>query len=337
MSDQVTRATPDAVLVVPASADRLDWLAARRWRDSVGYCIGASDAPSILDLPDCGTPREVYQDKVGGVQRPETEAMRWGRLHEKTIAWEWEHRRQSVVHDIGLVSNVDHPWLQCTLDRRVVECPDNRELRNRCALEVKTRGAYRNTRWHAEVPDDILAQCMVQMMVTGYRHVHTAVLVGGSELHDPVVWWDEDLAWFIFTELRKFRDDNLAANREPDWSQTKSEKEIALANLLHPDRTGEIGIDDIGTVLAYTNAAAAAGEARRGRESALADLVRLANGRKTLMFAGQPAVWWREGTSTKVDLDVLARYPEAYAAAVSTKTTWTVCVDPMYRGVEPRG
>src|SRR5690348_9589977 len=99
--------TPTGTLVLKANADRTEWLMARRWREGVGYCIGASDTPSILDLPECGTPRDVYHAKVSGLEQPETEAMRWGRLNEDTIAREWQHRRQTVVRSVGLVSNVD--------------------------------------------------------------------------------------------------------------------------------------------------------------------------------------------------------------------------------------
>lgn len=320
--------------MLSADAPRLEWLEARRFRDGIGYCIGASDVPSILDLPECGTPRQVYQDKVGRVSQPETEAMRWGRLHERTIAEEWQHRRQTVVRNVGLVSNVDHPWLQCTLDRRVVVCPDNLDLRSRCALEVKTRNAFRNARWHAEVPDDILAQCMAQMMVTGYRHIHTAVLVGGSELHDPVVWWDQELADYILKEVTTFREDKLIAGVEPAWSQTKSEKEIALDKLMHPERVGELGIDDIGMVIHYGNKAATAGGAVRRRKDALARLHEKADGRKTLLFNGEPAAWWRESTRTDVDLDVLARFPDAYAASVTTRNIYTIVIADQFKGID---
>ena len=60
-------------------------------------------------------------------------------------------------------------------------------------------------------------------------------------------------------------------------------------------------------------------------------MLRLADGARELHFADRPAAGWREGSSTHVDLDVLARYPEAYAAAVSTKTTWTLWVAKDYK------
>jgi putative phage-type endonuclease len=325
------RVTPDGVLVLPAGAPRALWLEARRFRRGVGFCIGASDAPSILDLPEVGTPREVYAAKVGLHVKAENEAMRWGRLDEDTIAREWQHRRASVIRNVGLISNVEYPWLQCTLDRVVRECPDNPALRARCALEVKTRGAFRKGRLHAEVPDDLLAQCMVQMMVTGYRHIHLAVRVGGNELHDLVVWWDDDIAAYIFRELDAFRDRYLIPGVEPEWSAEKPAKEIALDKELHPERVGAIGIEDVGEVIEYARLAATAGRAKREREAALARLLRIANGRQFLMFADHPAVSWREGVSTNVDLEVLARFPDAYAAAVTTKTTWTIQVDKAYK------
>ena len=154
----------------------------------------------------------------------------------------------------------------------MAECPDNPALRSRCALEVKVRGAYRQHRWHAGVPDDLLAQCMVQMMVTGYRHVHTAVLVGGNELHDPVVWWDDDIAVFIMGELIDFRERYLIPGVEPEWSAEKPAKEIELDKVVHPDRVGAIGIDDVGEVIEYARLAAAAGRAKRELEAARARL-----------------------------------------------------------------
>lgn len=327
----IRRATPASTLVLTRDAPYADWLEARRWREGVGYCIGASEFPAILDLPECGTPREVYQDKINKVSRPETEAMRWGKLHEKTIADEWQHRRRTRVINVGLVSSINQPWMQTTLDRRVAICPDNPELRSRCALEVKTRGAFRNARWHAEVPDDILAQCMAQMMVTGYRHIHTAILVGGSELHDPVVWWDEDLAAYLFNVVYEYREKHLVGGVEPDWSQTKSEKELALDALMHPDRVGVLALDNVGQVNDYAIASSKAGREKKRREAALARLAQTAGGRRTLTFAGEPAAWWSESLRTNVNLEVLARFPEAYAAAVTTKTVYTININPIYR------
>jgi hypothetical protein len=204
-------------------------------------------------------------------------------------------------------------------------------LRSRCALEVKTRGAFRQGRLHADVPDDLLAQCMVQMIVTGYRHIHLAVLVGGNELHDVVTWWDDDLAAYIFGEIEAFRERYLIPEVEPDWSEAKSAREIELDKDLHPERVGAIGIEDVGEVIEYATAAARAGEAKREREAAQARLLRIAAGRRELRFADRPAVWWREGVSTSVDLETLARHPEAYADAVTTITTWTIQVAKEYR------
>lgn len=333
MTQHQRRPTPHSTLVLPHDADRANWLMARRWRDEVpgGWCIGASDAPSILDLPGVGTPREVFQEKVKGVSRPETEAMRWGRALESAVATEWEHRRQTVVRRVGLVSNVDNPWLQTTLDRRVAECPDNRELRSRCALEVKIRGAFNNKRWHAEVPDELLAQCIVQMLVTGYRHVHTAILVGGNELHDPVVWWDDEVAQYVFDQLELFRNEFLLPKVEPPWSGDKPDKEIELDRRLHPERVGEIGVGDAEAIIEYAKRAKAAGAGERGRKEALARLHEIANGKRTLLFGGEQVAWWSESAKTTVDLDILARYPEAYAAATKTKKIWTINVAKAYK------
>jgi predicted phage-related endonuclease len=119
------RVTPTATLVLPASAPRTEWLAARRWRDAVpgGYCIGSSDVPSILDLPGVDTPAHVYHAKVNSLEKEQTDAMRFGQIFEDPIAFDWAARNRTSLQRIGLVSNIDEPWRQTTLDRRVLQCP----------------------------------------------------------------------------------------------------------------------------------------------------------------------------------------------------------------------
>ena len=119
------RVTPTGRLILPADADRADWLTARR------AGIGSSDIAAILGISRYGNALSVYHDKTGGLplESDDSEPALWGRLNEETVAREWARRNRSWVRRVGLVQNIDRPWQMCTLDRRVLECPlaDGRE------------------------------------------------------------------------------------------------------------------------------------------------------------------------------------------------------------------
>src|SRR3982751_682649 len=150
--------TPTGRLVLPPGADRAQWLEYRRWREGVGYCIGASDVPSILDLDGVDTPVHVYRAKRDNYQVRQTEPMLWGHLLEAPIAAEWTRRNRCVTDEIGLVSSVERPWFQCTIDRRVQECPANSDGSTTCLLEIKNVGYSSASRWRTDLPDRIYAQ-----------------------------------------------------------------------------------------------------------------------------------------------------------------------------------
>lgn len=331
--------TPTGRLVLPASVDRADWLKARRWRDEVpgGYCIGSSDVPSILDLDGVDTPVHVFREKVMGIDKEETEAMRWGKLLEAPIALEWQARNQCVTDEIGLVAHVDKPWHQSTTDRRVMECPLG--ISEQCLLEVKLVGYSTAQRWGRDIPDRLLAQMAHQIGVTGMHHCHYAALVGGNMLKQGIVYRDREreLIDYIFAVVDEYRDRYLLAGVEPPWSDSKAAKLIALDKATHPIRAGEASVEDIGWVMEYAEAQAVESAARTRKDKAKAQLARIADGVQLVLFGDQPAYGYREGATEKVNssgIDVLkAKYPDAYAdpEVVERKTTYTLVIDRAYK------
>ncbi|KXK63389.1 hypothetical protein AWW66_03485 [Micromonospora rosaria] len=320
------RVTPTAVRLLPADADRDTWLAARR------QGIGSSDVAAILGVADKHTAVHVYRDKRGELVDDAGEAALWGRLLEEPVAREWARRQRSVVQRVGLVAHHEQPWQMATLDRQVLECPMDRGVKKRCALEVKCRSAFKASRWRSDVPDDVLAQGVWQMRVTGYDHVHVAVLLGGNELKMTVIERDERMERYILREVERFREGNLLAGVEPEWDLNKAAALIEMDALMHPDRVGEISLDEVGEVLEYAELSARAGAADRRLKRARATLARLAAGARTVTFGGELAYEFAPVTKRSVDLDRLReRHPQAYADCVAEKTHHQVRLAPDLR------
>jgi hypothetical protein len=341
------------------AGDREAWLAARRWRspcdvlgadadceDGVhlaghpaGYRIGSSEVPSILDLDGVGTPVHVWRNKVLGVKEPVNERMQWGHLFEGVIAEEWQRRNRCVVDEIGLIAHVGKPWHQSTIDRRVVECPTVKGLRNGCGLEVKNVGYSSAERWGRDFPDRIIGQVAHQIFVTGYDHMHLAVNIGGNQMRQGIIWRDreEALISYVVGEVDTFRSSYLLTGTEPPWSDSKAAKLIELDKATHPIRAGEASVEDIGWLMEYAEAQARESAAKKTKEEAKAQLARIANGVQVVLFSDRPAWSYRESHAEKVNsagIDVLKeRYPDAYndPDVVERKTTYTLVVDRAYK------
>jgi predicted phage-related endonuclease len=355
--------TPTGRLVLyPDELGGEQWLAARRWRHPkdvapdrtgqmdlamtadhpfypLGYRIGSSDVPSILDLEGVDTPAHVYRAKVYDIRPEPNEAMNWGHLLEAPIALEWCRRNRAVIDEIGLVAKDDEPWRQSTIDRRVRECPVYRRegIAEECLLEVKNVGFASAARWHREIPDRILAQLIDQLDVTGYSHAHYACLVGGNVMKQGIVYADREteLRDYLRTEVRRFRTEHLLAGREPEWNVSeKPDKMIELDEATHPERDGTLDIEGIGEVMEYARLARRKADAETARKAAAARLRQLADGREILTFAGQSAVRFGPTHRTNVDLDKLKeKYPDAYAdpEVVSETTSHTIYIDKAYK------
>lgn len=322
------RVTPTAVRVLPADADRELWLAARR------EGIGSSDVAAIVGAVDRSTALHVWLDKRGELADEQNEQMLWGTLLEDPVAREWQRRNRSVVHRVGLVANVDDPWMLATLDRRVLECPLNRREREACALEVKCRNAFTASRWKRDVPDDVLAQTVWQMLVTGYRHIHVAVLIGGSDYRQTVVRWEQDLADFIIGEVDGFRDHYLLPGIRPPADLSRPDAFLDLDARLHPDRVGEVGVVDLGDVDEYARLSAAKSAAEKALTAAKARLHELADGARYVIHDNHLVYEVAPRSRDKVDVALLAeRWPDAHDACVTQTRYHQISLAKEFRNV----
>lgn len=325
------RITPTAYRVLPADAPRDLWLRERR------NGVGSSDVAAIVGVSDYGTAVHVWRDKIGYLNDEQAgEAAHWGNVLEDAIAQEWCRRNASVIRRVGLVANVEQPWMRATLDRMVLECPaaKGEGLREACALEIKCRSAFKADRWKKAVPDDVLAQVAWQMAVTGYRHIHVAVLIGGNDYRQAVIRWEEVLEAYLVDRAEQLWHVNVAERIEPGWDLTHAAQLIRLDERLHPDRAGvtELDIDGIGHVMEYAELSAVAGRADRELKAAAARLRQLADGRAAVKFGDELAYELSPRTRQKPDLELLAeKYPEAFAECVGETSYHQIAIAKTYR------
>lgn len=318
------RVTPTGYRVLSADVDDREWLDERR------RGVGSSDVAAILGVAEHRTALHVWYDKTGRYSEDDAgEAALWGRLHEDTVAREWQRRNRSTVKRVGIVGHLEHPWMRCTLDRQVGVCPLDRERAGHCALEVKTRNAFVAGKWRREVPDDVLAQVVWQMAVTGYSHIHVACLIGGNDYRQYVIRRDEGLQADIVTAASTFWHTNVLGRVKPDVDYDAYAGDLVdLDNRLHPDRSGSTRVGGLriwSLVHEYEENRLAAKRHEAAKDAAKAEMVMVLDGAEVaLAEEGREAPVWtyfERRQRPTVDLAGLAeRHPDAYADCVRENT-----------------
>jgi putative phage-type endonuclease len=235
---EARRDTPTGTIIarLDPQVDRPLWLALRRTG------IGSSDMAAVLGMSKYRSELDVYMDKVGDTPLDSDtagEAAMWGTILEDPVARVWADRHDVYVKRVGTIAHVDRRHLLCDLDRLVVGCPDHK----RCALEVKTRSAWKSDEWKdGAIPEDVEAQVMQQLAVTGLDAIHVAGLVGGQRLESRVILPDPEYIADLFKIADQFWHENVLPRVAPDISSL----ELLEAHLsrLAPEKGIVADLDD---------------------------------------------------------------------------------------------
>lgn len=331
------RATPAAGLLLPATADRAEWLRARRGG------IGSSDVAAVMGVSK-SNPRRVFYDKVGALPMDADagEKALWGNVHEENVAREWARRNRTVVRRVGLVANLADPWMLCTLDRRCTECPLNPDVRESCALEVKTTDKALAKNWRLSVPDYVLAQVLWQIRTTGYDHLHVAALIGGNNFRQYVVRraGNEQLIEDIVAVASRFWHGNVQVRVVPELTGEEDPDDLVdLYHELHPEREGVVNLAAHPTafedLLDYERYRLAESAAKKAKSAAKARMVAALGGAAWATFDRDDAYGFETSYRRTPDLERLAeRWPEAYADCVENKPSPRLTIAPKYRRKE---
>jgi putative phage-type endonuclease len=254
--------------VAPAGlehTDRAAWLELRR------AGIGGSDMAAVLGMGEFGRTRwQVWLDKTGALPDEEldektAERYRFGHRTELAAADEFRYRYPAVrLARVGMLARADLPWLRVNLDRRVHRCPDGD---GPCLLEIKSRSAYTSKQWDPggdpeRVPDAPAIQVQHGLLVTGWRHGHLAVVIGGSEMRDYRIDADPALQKTMLDEGRWFWHHHVLPGVAPPVDA--SERTGRLLDRLwgaDPDSVKEAPAEITGLLAELRAANAEAGEA----------------------------------------------------------------------------
>lgn len=307
-----------ATTVTSAAPESEEWYAARR------QGLTATDIPRILGLSNYGNALSVWHDKRGDLA-PDLggPAARWGHLLEDVIAQAWAADHGVAVHPVGVMANRSQKWMRAALDRVCDPCPDGE---GPCGLEVKNRSAFKAGAWREDIPDDVLAQVAWQAIVTGFEHIHVAVLIGGNDLREFTYERDDELEGYLVKEAVAFW--QLVQDGTPPEVDASS-MVLDLLDRLFPSRAGITVIDaEVAARLRaeYDEAHAAEKAAGGGKEWAKYRTVALLGSGDTLATGDPddptPVATYKPINRTGCDLDRLkAEFPDAYKACVKKTPT----------------
>lgn len=319
--------TPVARQVAPGNLEQADHAA---WQELRRGYVCASDVPQATGAQDpdgrplYGRTRwQLYVAKVSGTAAPvserQDEQYRFGHRMELLAAdeWRWRHPGARLAR-VGMLASTVYPWLACNLDRRVFGCPDGG---GPCAWECKSRGQYAARDWDTDgdpdaIPDGPMLQAQAQLIVTGYRHLHLVVVIGGNELREYRVNADEVLQKMLIEETRWFWYECVQARHAPPIDASERTGQI-LARLweVAPDKVRLATPDDldrIGELRAAKKAAKDWAEEAARLKHEMEQVIGDAEALTDPATGEQVVTWKRNGTFREADFR--AEQPEAFAA-----------------------
>jgi putative phage-type endonuclease len=250
--------TPSGVLLptplVPGSAE---WLSR----------MSASKIAAVVGLSPYQSRYSLWMRMAGLVpQEAQSDEMARGHYLEPGLAaWFADQHPEWTVSTTGTFRHATEPWMVGSPDR-LGTLPNGHMVLVQC----KTAGdqEHYGDALSDDLPLGYRAQAMWEMLVTGLRTCHFAVLLPYLEFREFVVEYVEAEAAYLRSEARKFLD-SIAAGVRPDLDGHKATYEVVKQ--LHPD------IDDVKVdvpaelAVAYVESVAAckAAEAAKRKASAL--------------------------------------------------------------------
>lgn len=176
--------------------------------------IGASDVPAILGISRFSTPLDVWLEKTNRIEPDKgSDAAHSGNRLEPSVLDEAEAVLGRMERDVRVRADwLDFP-LAATLDGRLIDCGE--------PVNAKTTGINGPVygQWGEPgsdvVPQDYLAQSLVEQYCTQSAQGHIFALIGGRGFVPYSIGFDGELADEIVERCRRFWIDYVEADVEP--------------------------------------------------------------------------------------------------------------------------
>lgn len=279
------------------TSDKAAWLEKRK------HYVTGTDAAQLLGISPFGSKFSVWLDKTGqGQEIAQTGAMRAGLAFEADILKMYaEDTDAKVEHMDGydLLTSCKYPRLGCSLDgwNHTLGIPVD-------AKNIRFKDHRWGEAWTDEFPDYYKTQLQVQMMITGAKFAHLAVMFSGQDFFIYQMEWDDELAKAIVDAADAFWP-HVEMMEMPeaggDDSTTNFIKDKFAVGT--PDLEKEADDDLKKYVEAYTNASAAEKDAKAKKDEA---------GNRIKVFMGDATVipgwctWKNAKDSQKTDWQAVA-------------------------------
>lgn len=198
------------IVIKPKSHD--EWLKARE------EGIGASEVAAVIGLSPWDSPFSLWLKKTKQVPpTAENAAMHLGHLLEPVVVTLWEEETggravKASAADI-IYQDPEKHWRRVTPDRIAYRISAWSGKKEKILLEVKTTAVGFDA---DSIPDNYLAQCQYQMLVTGIHKCELIWLTSGRYFDRAVIEYDEKFAEWLGEEVDKFWNENILGMKEPD-------------------------------------------------------------------------------------------------------------------------
>lgn len=273
------------------------------WQLERRQYVQASDVPMILGLSPYGGKYDVFLAKRGLATTEENDAMWWGHVHEPGIARAYARRFPDVtLEEVGTLPHPKYPWLRATVDR-MVHAPDGV-----FPLEIKSTSAYLGDRWGDEgtddIPDHVLVQAQVQLMVLEKRFGHACVLVGGNDFRAPyLVEADDELQEMIVDQCHDFYQRQMVQGDEPEIDGPNAEQHLRKKYQSHSDVVLPATEDDVPLLVEYFAVNAQLKQLDMRKDELKASLMQRIGGNYGITCDAGKVIWYetkgRESIDTK--------------------------------------
>jgi len=200
--------------------------------------IGGSDVASIVGLSPWKTARELYYEKIGGIEDDnsldDNELIHFGNVLEQVVADEYTRRHGEKLQKRNeLIRHKEYPFMIANIDRKIVG--------RQAVFEAKTADKFTRGKWGEDgsddIPDHYRTQVEHYMNVTGYDEAVLAVLIGGNEFRHYPIKKDKELSEKLIQACIQFWD--MVEKRIEPPIDYEHKSTSAMLKRIYPGTNGE--------------------------------------------------------------------------------------------------